>query len=160
MAYFPGSIGSCPSNRRKKRKAEKEAVGMKIRSGVFARGMVGGIILLMAAGSSIGCEAKPVKEYYKDGKLQSEGFERNGNLEGVYKSYYENGRVKTEAFFKGGRPEGAFKSYYENGKLEVEAFFSNGIAVGALKEYDEKGKLKRTEAITETIQEAMKARFS
>lgn len=132
---------------------------MERRPGVFVKGMIGVALILMATGIFTGCGPKPVKEYYENGKLQSEGFEKNGNLEGLYRSYYENGNVKTEAVFKDGKPEGSFKSYFENGKLEVEAFFSNGTPVGTLKEYDEKGKLKRTESITQTIQEAMKAHY-
>ena len=133
---------------------------MKRSSEIITGGIVAVAVVLLAAVSFAGCGPKPVKEYYASGKLQSEGFEKNGNLEGHYKSYYENGRVKTEADFQDGRPEGAFKSYYENGKLDMETFFSNGTPVGTLKEYDEKGKLKRTESITDTIREAMKARYS
>ncbi|MBU9888647.1 MAG: hypothetical protein KTQ49_02100 [Candidatus Omnitrophica bacterium] len=123
-------------------------------------GLVLTVLLLTAIWGLSGCGPRPFKEYDENGKLQAEGYQKFGKLEGPYRAYYGSGILKTETIFKGGRVDGPFKTYHENGKIELEAFFRKGTPDGLFKEYDEKGKLKRMESIDETLKEAIKARLS
>mgnify|MGYP001769812155 CR=1 FL=1 len=115
------------------------------------------VLVWVVGVSCSGCGPKPIKDYYESGKLQAEGFSKNGKLEGIYKTYHENGYLKSQAFFRRGRLDGFFKSYYENGKIEMESFFRNGTPEGAIKAYDERGKLKSAESVKDILQEATEA---
>ena len=86
------------------------------------------------------------KQYYDDGKLQSEILTENGKENGLAKQYYQNGNLQSEVIFKDGQPEGLIKQYYETGELEKEQTIKNGKFEGPVKQYYEDGTLK-TDAV-------------
>lgn len=64
-----------------------------------------------------------VQEYYKSGKLKSEGIslERASvRFDGEFISYYENGNKKTSSNFVKGIRNGSHYEWYENGNKKVE----------------------------------------
>ena len=66
------------------------------------------------------------KEYYPNGKLQSEINYRQAIREGMCRLYYENGRLKEEGSYRNGQPEGTWKKYYESGTLKSEETYMQG----------------------------------
>ena len=82
------------------------------------------------------------RDYYKNGKIQTEISYKNWKLEWS-KLYYKNGHVEKEYNFKDGQAEGPHKWYHENGKLREEETYKNNKLNGPFKEYYKSGKLKR-----------------
>jgi len=57
-------------------------------------------------------------EYYPNGQIMGKLPERkNGKLDGPVRYYYENGRVRSEGVFKNGLLFGKWKNYSEEGRL-------------------------------------------
>lgn len=54
--------------------------------------------------------------------------EVNGLVKATY--YYNNGKVQQEGFFKDGKLDGKWVSFDENGNKKAEAQYSNGEKVG------------------------------
>lgn len=54
--------------------------------------------------------------------------EVNGLVKATY--YYENGKIQQEGFFKDGKLEGKWISYDENGNKKAIAEYSNGAKAG------------------------------
>jgi antitoxin component YwqK of YwqJK toxin-antitoxin module len=82
------------------------------------------------------------KQYYDDGKLESEMFTENGKANGLGKEYYQNGNLRLETTYKDNKPEGLVKHYYENGNLSAEAIYKNDKPEGLAKQYYETGELR------------------
>ncbi len=87
-------------------------------------------------------EEGPVKEYFPNGQVKTEGVCRDGKLEGLVSEYYENRQIKTEEIYKNGELDGPFKSYYESGHSKTVSFFKNGKRDGLTKHYHENGQLE------------------
>ena len=82
------------------------------------------------------------KWYYESGKLQAERNWKDGKQEGIANVYYESGKLEAETNFKDSKRDGIAKSYYESGKLEAETNFKDGKRDGIAKSYYESGKLQ------------------
>ena len=61
-----------------------------------------------------------IKNFYNNGKLESEGIMKEDFEDGLWKYYYKNGVLNEEITFKDGVMVGPFKSYNKNGKLKAE----------------------------------------
>lgn len=78
------------------------------------------------------------KEYFPDGKLESETPYRNGKKEGAMKAYYNSGKLYCEISYKDNKQEGTQKYYHHtSGKLMGEIFIKDGEPDGVWKYYDE-----------------------
>lgn len=62
--------------------------------------------------------------YYDNGKIQQEGFFKDGKLDGKWISYEESGAVKAVAEFISGEKTGKW-SFYSNGVASNEVSYSN-----------------------------------
>lgn len=64
-----------------------------------------------------------IYEYYKSGKLKSEGICSNKwarTKEGIFTHYYESGNTESLTIYDKGIPYGDFTSWYENGNKKTE----------------------------------------
>jgi len=78
----------------------------------------------------------PVKYYYENGKLSSEGLMKEGKPDGYWTNYYKNGKVKIEGNRKNFLLEGTWKFYDEKGRLSKSINYSEGKKDGPTKIYD------------------------
>ncbi|QQS35725.1 MAG: TonB family protein [Ignavibacteriales bacterium] len=80
-----------------------------------------------------------IKNYFPDGKVESEiNFNKNIR-EGEAKFYYENGNLKEERFYVNGRVEGLVRVFNENGKIKELINLENGKREGPSTLFDEEG---------------------
>ena len=110
-------------------------------------------------------------DYYYSGRIQGEGYLKNGNLNGLRKTYFQNGKVslernyvrsipngldkeyfedgslKQKGEFVNGKEDGIWEMYFPNGKLKQQTNFQNGKMIGESKIYNSNGKIARTEKI-------------
>jgi hypothetical protein len=89
------------------------------------------------------CDYK--KNYFSDGKIESEGCMKNNRRDGTWKEYHKNGGVKFEWTYIEGMKQGPYKSYYESGKLNSIGNYKNGGLTDTLKFYGEDGKIFKVE---------------
>lgn len=82
--------------------------------------------------------------YFSNGKIFSEEFYKDGNLEGVLKNYYANGNITEESNYKKGLKDGVSKVYTEDGILIEEVIYVAGKLNGPAKYFDLKGQIKET----------------
>jgi len=68
--------------------------------------------------------------YYENGQIEGEGNYKDGEKDGKYTLYYENGKIKEKGYYKDGELDGLIKSYFENGELETKRQYINGIKDG------------------------------
>jgi len=79
------------------------------------------------------------KEYWDNGKLQSELNYENGKLNGTSTWYYENGKKEQQAFYKDNKLEGAMSRWYPDGTLESRILYKDGKLEGTALTFDEEG---------------------
>lgn len=65
------------------------------------------------------------KEYYPNGRLETEIPYKDGRINGIVKEYYESGNLKWEIPFVD--DNGIRKVYYESGELKEEIFDDDEI---------------------------------
>jgi len=112
---------------------------------VFNAGIAVGVVRqyyrsgkLLSEGTENGIE----RWYYEDGKLQAEVPYINGHKNGVEKWYYESGKLQYETPNTDDKTNGIKKEYYESGALKAEYPFKDDVENGTEKEYYESGKIK------------------
>ena len=81
------------------------------------------------------------KNFFPDGKIQSEGNYFNNSKNGQWKFYYPNGKVEQIGNYRNGRENGQWNWYYPNGTLHREENYFNGKRDGPYVEYNENGKI-------------------
>lgn len=82
-------------------------------------------------------------DYYYSGRIQGEGFLKNGNLDGLRKIYFQNGKISVERFYKNSIPNGLEKEYFEDGSLKQKGELINGKEFGIWELYYPNGQLKQ-----------------
>ncbi|MFL0081095.1 toxin-antitoxin system YwqK family antitoxin [Tenacibaculum maritimum] len=80
--------------------------------------------------------------FFTNGKLLSEEFYKNGELDGVLKNYYSNGQVTEESNYKNNVKHGISKKYTEDGILIEEENYVAGKLEGPARYFDLKGGIK------------------
>ncbi len=79
--------------------------------------------------------------FFEDSKLKAQAYFEGG--QGNYKEFYPDGKVRSEGLNKDGKSEGQWKYYHENGQLSSEGNFLEGLRSGAWAFYHENGSLAR-----------------
>ena len=82
-------------------------------------------------------------DYYYSGRIQGEGFLKDGKLSGLRKKYFQNGKVSLERNYVSSIPNGLDKEYFEDGSLKQKGEFVNGKEDGVWEMYFPNGKLKQ-----------------
>lgn len=82
-------------------------------------------------------------DYYYSGRIQGEGFLKDGKLSGLRKKYFQNGKVSLERNYISSIPNGLDKEYFEDGSLKQKGQFVNGKEDGIWEMYFPNGKLKQ-----------------
>jgi TonB family protein len=80
-----------------------------------------------------------VKNYYPDGKVESEISFLNGIREGEAKFYNADGTLKEERLYVNGRVDGLVKVYGDSGKLKELVNLENGKRHGPVSIFNENG---------------------
>ncbi|MFA6058692.1 MAG: hypothetical protein WC756_10875 [Taibaiella sp.] len=62
---------------------------------------------------------------------------------GLYKEYFKNGKISSFAFFKNGLQDSIAIKYYQNGNKELEFYWQDGIQIGFQSIYNQNGKYQR-----------------
>jgi protein TonB len=89
-----------------------------------------------------------MKDYYKSGQLQMEGYYLKGEIpDGPAIYYYENGNKMREYNVAEGKYDGEYKKYYGSGMLHYSHNFNNNKLQGKRMVYYENGNLKREEIL-------------
>lgn len=70
------------------------------------------------------------RQYFSNGKMESEINYNTGLLEGNYKKYSKDGTLINDRKFKKGKESGKCISYYDNGKTMFEENWKDGIKEG------------------------------
>jgi uncharacterized RDD family membrane protein YckC len=83
--------------------------------------------------------AKVIRNYYSNGKLESETYYKDGLLTGTYREYYEDGKLKEEINYVDGKRNGIMTSWYSNGKKEAELYYENNTLSRVLHRWNEDG---------------------
>ena len=81
------------------------------------------------------------KYYYPNGKLQSEGKEIGGKMDGLWTFYDEDGYLRSKNHLAKGSLHGKSLWYYQNGELEAEEYYKNDLLDGSIHNYYENGQL-------------------
>lgn len=81
-----------------------------------------------------------IKDFYKNGQLQMEGFSTNSKLndevfQGKVTWYFENGKIQKTAEFKDGEQVGIEKEYDEEGRIITDITYSENGFSGIKREY-------------------------
>lgn len=76
-----------------------------------------------------------VKESYQSGKIQSLGYLKNGQKEGLWLSWYEDGKIMTKCGWKKDQYSGIFKCWFQNGKLKVSGQTKEGEMDGTWEQF-------------------------
>ncbi|MBC7557437.1 MAG: hypothetical protein H7195_10815 [Chryseobacterium sp.] len=80
-------------------------------------------------------------DYYYSGRIQGEGFLKNGNLDGLRKTYFQNGKTSLERIYTTSIPNGLENEYFEDGSLKQKGNFINGKEEGIWENYFPNGNL-------------------
>jgi antitoxin component YwqK of YwqJK toxin-antitoxin module len=80
-----------------------------------------------------------LREYYQNGKLESEIPHANGEPDGAGKKYYNTGVLKESVELRNGKFDGVRKYYYPNGQLWIEQTYKEGKSWDVLGNYTENG---------------------
>lgn len=86
-------------------------------------------------------EIKEHKGYWRNGKIYSQEFYRNGQPEGEHKYWDEDENIQNLISYKNGSLDGESKSWYRNGQLCTQEFYRNGKAEGETKSWHANGTL-------------------
>ncbi|MCV9928036.1 membrane-binding protein [Flavobacterium sp. LS1R49] len=91
------------------------------------------LVAILFSGILVAQEAKPVLEavgqkvkatyYYENGKVQQEGFFKDGKLDGVWVAFDENGNKKSTGLYANGEKTG--KWFFWNGTNLSEVDYSD-----------------------------------
>ena len=84
-----------------------------------------------------------LKSYYAEpaGQLKEVVQLKNGVENGAVKQYFSNGRIESEASYSEGYKEGPFKEYHENGSIAAEGNYIEDFEDGQVKIFDTTGTL-------------------
>jgi antitoxin component YwqK of YwqJK toxin-antitoxin module len=80
-------------------------------------------------------------QYFENKQKKMEGTYLNNQRSGKWTAWYKNGKVWSEGFFKDGLSEGVRTVYYDNGKIYMVGNYALDQKVGKWKFYDNTGKL-------------------
>ncbi len=84
------------------------------------------------------------KNYYKNGKIKTEGNRKNFLLDSIWKFYSENGRITKSINYAEGKRNGAVCNYDTAQKIISREIFVNDIKHGTTKYFYPSGKIKQT----------------
>ena len=82
----------------------------------------------------------PMRNWYGNGQLQSEGNLVNGRVEGVKREWHENGALAREIPYKNGRINGLVRQWNPEGILLGTCQLQNGL--GHWREWYDDGRLR------------------
>jgi antitoxin component YwqK of YwqJK toxin-antitoxin module len=82
------------------------------------------------------------REYYKNGKVETETPLVSGVVTGVVKAYYETGAMKETQEVRDGKADGVRKYYYPNGQLWIEQTYKAGKNWEIRGNYTDKGQAR------------------
>jgi uncharacterized protein len=81
------------------------------------------------------------KDYFSNGKVQSEGQYTDSRRSGTWKFYNASQKVEQTGSYNNGRPDGLWKWYYEDGTLLREEEYFQGQRDGSCTEYSATGQI-------------------
>ncbi|MDR0603536.1 MAG: toxin-antitoxin system YwqK family antitoxin [Bacteroidales bacterium] len=81
------------------------------------------------------------KNYYENGKVESEIPYKNGKMNGVAVWYYLHGQRSLEITYKDGAKDGTMTRFYRNGQKETVEQYKNDTLHGLSLKFNEKGSL-------------------
>ncbi len=84
------------------------------------------------------------KNYYKNGKIKTEGNRRDFLLDSIWKFYSENGRITKSIHYDEGKKNGAVCNYDTAQKIISREIYVNDIKQGLTKYFYPTGKIKQT----------------
>ena len=86
-------------------------------------------------------ENKCVREvdYHDNGFVYMEGAIKNDLRDGEWISYFKDGKVQSKGFYKDGLRTGKALVYHENGNLWMDGYYCNDHKCGEWIHYDEQG---------------------
>lgn len=90
----------------------------------------------------VGMKTGLFKQYYFNGKVQSESNYLKGVLEGTVIEYYQNGSIKSMGYFKSGKPDSTAVFFYPSGAVRAKNYFYKGKAFGLHQQFSEDGSLE------------------
>jgi len=67
----------------------------------------------------------------------------NGKQDGQWMQWYRNGKLRSEGKYQNGKKIGTWFWYYETGQLQSKHRFENGILVDSIKYYEKDGSLTK-----------------
>jgi antitoxin component YwqK of YwqJK toxin-antitoxin module len=82
-----------------------------------------------------------VKQFSKDGKLETEITLKDGKRHGIARNYYRNGKVSLEINYVDNGKDGQSKRFYESGKIYQLTNYKKDKIDGFLKKYRESGQV-------------------
>lgn len=88
---------------------------------------------------------EPVRYYYENGQVSSEGSLRNGQPDGYWKSYYRDGTLKAEGNRKDFQLDSLWIFYNRDGLKTVSIEYKAGQKEGLRKTFDEQERLIKRE---------------
>lgn len=81
------------------------------------------------------------KEYYTSGRVQREGFIKDGKSDSLWKEYHETGELKAQGFEKEGKKSGIWEYYFPNGEVQAKGSYYEGQQLGTWKYFNSEGGL-------------------
>lgn len=94
------------------------------------------LFLFLGFNFSVAQKLNYCKNYYKNGKIQSEGWLNNGKKEKYWFFYYENGNKKEEGHFQNNLKTNWWIFYTENNKIKQKSEFKNNALNGLTLVFD------------------------
>ena len=110
-------------------------------------------LFLFSGCSDFGDELVVKKEYWDNGKLESETHYKNGKQDGMETSWFESGEKSGEYHWKNGKQKGLETHWYESSEKKSIKHFKNGTENGIRKEWDKNGLITYQENYVDGIEE-------
>jgi len=113
--------------------------------------------LLFTADEGIFLDISKDVEYFKNGRIKSEGRSITGIKIGRWIYYHEEGRIEKVGSYKDGKESGKWTYYYKNGKVKQEGNYSkNGEMIGKWTYYHPNGIVEKEGAYDQNGKETDK----
>jgi len=84
----------------------------------------------------------PRVTYYKTGEKWTEGYYRNGQLEGLFTNWFKNGGMMNQCVYVHGERHGLFLSWHHNGGRREEGQYAHGVKTATWTKWDEQRRKK------------------
>lgn len=83
----------------------------------------------------------PAYSLFDDGKTETQGFIKDGKLDGEWVEYWPNGKPSSRGTYTASIENGSWQYWWENGQIEAQGALTADVPTGEWQEWSEDGLL-------------------